>query len=125
MGETRVKTVKKPWGRELWYAANRSYVGKILHIKRGGRLSLQYHRVKHETIYTLRGRLLLTLGRASRVVPQGRAVVIPPRSVHRFAAPYGPVTLLEASTPQLSDVVRLEDDYERVPQGRKRRSRRP
>ena len=108
-----VKVVQKPWGREIWYAHNPRYVGKILVINKGHRLSLQYHKVKHETLYALKGRFLLQLGKRRRVVRPGTAFAIPPKTVHRFEARYGPVTLLEVSTPEVWDVVRLSDDYGR------------
>ena len=113
MSTRKVKRVAKPWGYEIWYASARKYVGKILVINKGHRLSKQYHKVKHETIYTLKGRLKLELNGRTRVLRPGTSVPIPPRSVHRFGAPYGRVTLLEVSTPEVSDIVRLEDDYGR------------
>ncbi len=109
-----VKIVKKPWGHEIWYAQAPKYVGKILTINKGHRLSRQYHNVKHETIYTLKGRWLLELGGKTLVQKPGMAVAIPPKTVHRFCAPYGRVTILEASTPEVEDVVRLSDDYGRT-----------
>jgi mannose-6-phosphate isomerase-like protein (cupin superfamily) len=116
-----VKTVLKPWGREIWYACNRLYVGKILFIKKGHRLSLQYHKRKHETLYTLKGRFILEKGGRKTVLGAGSAFEIPPKTVHRFEARFGPVTLLEVSTPQVSDIVRLADDYGRA--GGKNRGR--
>lgn len=113
MTTTRVKIVKKPWGREVWYAVTPKYVGKILEIRKGHRLSLQYHRKKHESLFVLKGSFRLTLGRKSRRVGAGAAFTVRPRTRHRFEARYGPVTLLEVSTPQVHDIVRLEDDYGR------------
>ena len=113
-GQVKVKTVPKPWGHETWYASGRHYAGKILEIKRGHRLSLQYHRVKHETIYVLKGRFVLRLGEKDHVIGPGIAVEIRPGTKHRFEARFGSVTLLEVSTPQLRDIVRLEDDYGRA-----------
>ncbi len=110
----KIKRVPKPWGYELWYAQTRRYVGKILVINRGHRLSRQYHRVKHETIYILKGRMRLELGGRTRMLGPGNAVTIPPRTIHRFAAPTDRVTALEVSTPEVHDVVRLEDDYKRL-----------
>lgn len=109
------KPVPKPWGYELWWAREARYAGKLLVIEKGRRLSLQYHRKKHETIYTLRGRWRLVLGgrRTSRIQRPGSVTTIPPRTIHRFEAPYGRVTLIEVSTPELWDVVRLQDDYKR------------
>jgi mannose-6-phosphate isomerase len=112
-----MKTVKKPWGKEIWWASAPGYVGKFLHIKKGHRLSLQYHKVKHETLYTLEGRYLLEVGgktkRRKRVMKQGSVIQFKPGTVHRMEAPYGDVTIVEVSTPEVWDVVRLDDDYGR------------
>jgi quercetin dioxygenase-like cupin family protein len=107
------KKVVKPWGWELWFAQSRHYVGKILFIKKGHRLSLQRHHFKHETIYTQKGSWLLIIGNQKRRMRPGDTRVIPPGSIHRFCAPYGDAFLLEVSTPQVNDVIRLEDDYGR------------
>ena len=108
-----IKTVKKPWGREIWFAQNRHYVGKILIIEKGHRLSRQYHKIKRETLYLLKGRMVLELGGKKKTIGPGTAFDIPPRSIHRFEARYGRVTLIEVSTPEVWDVVRLSDDYGR------------
>jgi len=108
-----VTVVPKPWGHELIYAQARRYVGKILVINKGKRLSRQYHKVKHETIYVLKGRLTLELGGRTKVAGPGKAFAIAPKAVHRFSALHGRVTVLEVSTPELWDVVRLSDDYGR------------
>ena len=110
----KVRVVKKPWGREMIFALTRQYAGKILIIEKGKRLSSQYHKVKHETLYTLKGRFLLRLGGKRKVMKAGMAFDIPPKTVHRFEAPYGRVTLLEVSTPEVWDIVRLADDYGRT-----------
>lgn len=109
-----MRRLAKPWGHELWFAANKRYAGKLIVIEKGHRLSLQYHKVKHETIYVLEGLLSLRLGGRTRTVRPGRAVEIKPRTVHRFAAPKGRVTLVEVSSPELTDIVRLADDYGRA-----------
>lgn len=112
---SRITRVEKPWGHELWFAEDsKRFVGKILTIEKGRRLSLQYHKLKHETIYVLRGRLGLLLGKRDGVLEQGRSAIIPPNTKHRFYAPYGRVTLIEVSTPEVWDVVRLADDYGRA-----------
>ncbi|OGR89152.1 MAG: hypothetical protein A2992_09805 [Elusimicrobia bacterium RIFCSPLOWO2_01_FULL_59_12] len=112
-----MKKVMKPWGWEQWFAQTRHYVGKIIFIRKKHRLSKQVHRVKHETIYTDRGRWVLEIrGRKRRMKP-GSVAVIPPGTVHRFTAPYQDVRLLEVSTPQVTDVIRLEDDYGRTRRG--------
>lgn len=108
-----VKKVAKPWGHEAWFAQTKRYVGKLLVINKGHRLSRQYHKVKHETLYVLKGRLWLELGRTKKTVGPGTAFDIPPKTIHRFEARYGRVTLLEVSTPEVEDVVRLSDDYGR------------
>ena len=108
------KKVMKPWGWELWFAHSKHYVGKIIFIKKGNRLSLQSHRRKHETIYTDQGTWLLRIGRTDRRMKPGDLAVIRPGTIHRFCAPYGDVRLLEVSTPQVTDVIRLEDDYGRT-----------
>ena len=109
-----VKVVQKPWGHEIWYAHAPAYAGKILFLKKGHRLSLQYHVKKSETVYVLKGNLALELAGRKHKVGAGRSFDIFPKMVHRFAAPYGPVTLLEVSSPELWDVVRLSDDYGRL-----------
>ncbi len=120
------KTVMKPWGREIWYADQEHYAGKVLEVNAGARLSLQYHERKTETLYLLSGKVRLTFApvpegqRPSADVPAedvyewnpGQAVHIPARTIHRFEAVEDSV-LLEVSTPDLTDVVRLQDDYAR------------
>lgn len=108
-----IKTVDKPWGHELWFAQSKKYVGKVITINKGHRLSRQYHKKKHETIYVLRGKLQLELKGKKGVLKPGQAAEIPTRAIHRFEAPFGRVTLLEVSTPEVWDVVRLSDDYGR------------
>ena len=110
--------VEKPWGYEIWYAWTEQYVGKILHVNRGGRLSLQYHRRKDETSYVLRGRLLLTKGpSADRLIVteigEGHVWRNRPGEVHTMEA-LEDADVLEVSTPELDDVVRLRDHYGRA-----------
>ena len=121
------KIVEKPWGREIWYADQAAYAGKVLEVKKGCRLSLQYHERKTETLFLLSGKVRLTLRALaagetpapSLVTPAdqsvwlpGQAIHIPARTLHRFEALEDSV-LLEVSTPELTDVVRLQDDYAR------------
>ena len=108
-----MKRVTKPWGWELWFAHTSKYVGKILFIKKGHRLSRQYHRFKHETVYADKGRWVLEIGGRKKTMKPGMCQEVRPGTVHRFCAPYEDVRLLEVSTPQVKDVVRLEDDYNR------------
>jgi len=109
-----MKIVKKPWGKEIWFAQTRKYVGKIIWIKKGHRLSKQYHRFKHETLYTDDGKYILEIDGKKRLMKKGSVVVIPPKTVHRLEAKYSNVKIIEVSTPQVNDVIRLEDDYDRV-----------
>ena len=109
----KIERVAKPWGHEMIFARAKKYVGKILVIEKGHRLSLQYHKFKHESLLVLRGRLSLRLGRKNKIIGPGVAFTIPPKTIHRFEAPKGRVTLIEVSTPELWDVVRLQDDYGR------------
>jgi mannose-6-phosphate isomerase-like protein (cupin superfamily) len=110
--------VTKPWGHELIWAKTDRYVGKILHIEAGHVLSLQYHEIKDETIYVLSGEIILRLGKGEQISERrmrvGENLHIPPKQIHQFEAV---VTsdLLEVSTPELDDVVRLKDRYGRVP----------
>ena len=120
-----VKIVKKPWGEERWFANARSYAGKLLLIRAGHRLSLQYHRKKDETIFVDKGRLKVVWVRKRgagipsklpfRVFGPGAAIRIPPLTIHRFEA-ITDCRLIEVSLGPLTDVVRLDDDYGRVPE---------
>jgi quercetin dioxygenase-like cupin family protein len=108
--------VKKPWGSELVWARTPKYVGKVLRIKRGGRLSLQYHRWKDETIHMLSGTMDFEVEERGRLVTRrlrrGEGYRIRPRTRHRMTAA-SDCEVLEVSTPHLLDVVRLEDLYGR------------
>ena len=110
--------VDKPWGHELIWAKTDRYVGKILHIKAGEALSLQYHRVKDETIMVLTGRLRFEHfadGQPPQVVELGprEPFHITPGLRHRMVA-LADTDVLEVSTTELDDVVRLEDRYGRA-----------
>ena len=113
--------IEKPWGHEeLWAQANR-YVGKILFIKKGHRLSRQYHQVKEETIMVLDGKMILEAGPYNQgeeierhVLEVGDVFHVFPGTIHRFCAEESDVRLVEVSTTEINDVVRLEDDYLRV-----------
>ena len=110
--------VEKPWGHELIWAKAEEYAGKLLFVRAGQALSLQFHRQKDESWYVLEGRAELQLGEAGRavltteVVGPGAAFRLGPGTVHRVRA-VEDTTILEVSTPQLDDVVRLEDEYGR------------
>jgi len=115
--------IDKPWGYERIWAQTDKYVAKYIFIKADHRLSRQYHEKKDETIYVLSGPLILELGPdhddaeiISIGVMEGESYHVTPGSVHRFCAPkeYN-VEIIEVSTPELTDVIRLEDDYNRTP----------
>ena len=119
----RVETpyrVEKPWGYELVWARTDRYVGKILHIEPGHLLSLQYHEKKDETIFVLKGEIVFRVKATpddeltERRMLEGESYRISPGTIHQMEA-LSPSDLLEASTPELDDVVRLEDRYGRVP----------
>jgi mannose-6-phosphate isomerase-like protein (cupin superfamily) len=112
-----VKRVPKPWGYELIFAKTERYVGKILHIDRGESLSLQYHEIKEETLFVVAGELKLTIEvdgeRRELPLRAGEAFHIAPRMIHRMEA-IEDTDIAEVSTPELDDVVRLEDRYGRT-----------
>ena len=110
-----VSTTTKPWGGEELLAHTDLYALKRIHVKAGSRPSLQYHRLKSESLYVLNGRLRIEIGpdRDSLAVDElgpGECVDIPKGAIHRVSALEDSV-IIEVSTPQLEDVVRLEDDY--------------
>jgi quercetin dioxygenase-like cupin family protein len=111
-----VKRVSKPWGYEIHWAHTDRYVGKVLHITAGKRLSLQYHNVKDETIYVHSGKILFEMQEGDRLVARemipGDSVHVPPPTVHRMTAIVDS-DVLEVSTPHLDDVVRIQDDFGR------------
>jgi mannose-6-phosphate isomerase-like protein (cupin superfamily) len=116
----QVRIVPKPWGEERWLAHTGNYAGKLLLIKKGHRLSLQYHERKHEVQYVDSGRLKYTLGSDSQprvlrevIVEAGSVVTLPPGAVHRMEA-LEDSRVFEVSTPELDDLVRLDDDYGRA-----------
>jgi mannose-6-phosphate isomerase-like protein (cupin superfamily) len=116
-GHVDVKVVQKPWGHETIWAHTDQYVGKVLHIKAGEALSVQYHHKKDETIHLLRGRMIYRVGVAGGDVhdiglKEGESYRNEPGTVHQMEA-VTDCDVLEASTPFLDDVVRLSDRYGR------------
>ena len=109
-----MRTVEKPWGHEVIWAETTSYVGKVLYIKAGHRLSKQYHAIKEETVYVIKG-ILYNYDENDNIkkIYPGQPFHIKPGQIHRFGANENNVTLIEVSTPYLDDVIRLEDDYNR------------
>jgi len=114
-----VRKVEKPWGHELIWALTGVYCGKVLFVKKGHSLSLQFHREKDESWLIHSGRAKLELGEVGarmlheEVIAAGAAFHYPPGTVHRITA-LEDTTILEVSTPHLEDVVRLEDNYGRA-----------
>jgi len=111
------RRVEKPWGHEIIWAHAEHYVGKLIVLETGKRLSFQYHEAKDEWIYVLSGRLLLTLEDDAGVMEErelgpGEGAHVAVLRKHRFAA-IETCTLIEVSTPELHDVIRLEDDFGR------------
>jgi quercetin dioxygenase-like cupin family protein len=109
--------VEKPWGYELVWALTDRYAGKILHIEPGHVLSLQYHNHKDETIHVLKGEIVFRVKEGDKLVDrrmrEGESYHIAPLTVHQMEAVTA-ADLLEASTPEINDVVRLQDRYGRV-----------
>ncbi|HUF18953.1 MAG TPA: cupin domain-containing protein [Thermoanaerobaculia bacterium] len=112
-----VVRVPKPWGHELIWGKTDRYVGKVLHVNRGESLSRQYHNVKDETLYLISGKIRLTLKweEEERTVTMevGDSYHIPPRLIHQIEA-IEDSDIVEVSTPELDDVVRLADRYGRT-----------
>ncbi|MBI2638490.1 cupin [Candidatus Peregrinibacteria bacterium] len=116
----------KPWGREIWFAWTPHYAGKILEIKKGHRFSLQYHEKKWETQLVIEGKVKFTYGTHSagmrlkkmrtKILQAGEKVDIPAGMIHRAQA-LEKTVIFEVSSPELDDVVKLEDDYGRIGKG--------
>ena len=115
-----MRVVEKPWGKEEIWAETDKYLGKFLYINIGEMLSRQYHEVKEETICVVEGILMLELGRPEETgfrrvyLTPGSTFHVKPGTVHRFCATTVNVKLAEVSTPEIDDVVRIEDKYSRV-----------
>jgi len=107
-----LKRIDKPWGYEIWWTVTDRYVGKLIHVNSGQSLSLQYHNVKHESMYCLSGQGEILLDDVTEALRPGQAVIIPPLRRHRVTA-LTDLEIMEVSTPELEDVVRLEDRYGR------------
>jgi mannose-6-phosphate isomerase len=116
---SRVERIEKPWGHELLWALTDRYCGKVIFVRAGHALSLQFHNVKDEAWYVEAGKAELELAATgegiteSEIVGPGAAFRFPPGTVHRLTA-IEDTTILEVSTPEIDDVVRLEDRYGRT-----------
>ena len=118
MEEKLPRKTEKPWGFELLFAHTSKYAGKVIFVRKGHRLSLQYHREKDESMYIHEGKALIEIegsdGRLVQSVAQpGYCLRISPGTKHRLKA-IEDTTIFEVSTPELEDVERLEDDYGRA-----------
>lgn len=112
-----IARIPKPWGYELIFAKTDRYVGKILHVNAGASLSLQYHEVKDETLYLIAGRIRLLLRSPDEertvIMQIGEAYHIPPLLIHQMEG-LEDSDIVEVSTPELQDVIRLDDRYGRA-----------
>jgi len=113
-----IRIIDKPWGREQLLEKNDKYMVKLLTMRKGHSCSLQYHEHKHETIYVVSGILNIAYGITTEnivehILNAGQSFVIKPGEIHRMTA-IETCDYLEASTPEVDDVVRLEDNYGRV-----------
>lgn len=114
-----VQKVDKPWGYEIIYAKTDAYIGKILHINKGGCLSLQYHETKDESFYVQKGKVKLEVAPNKNsplkemILEVGGSYHVKPGTLHRMSA-IEESDILEVSTPHLNDIVRLSDKYGRV-----------
>lgn len=112
------KRIEKPWGYELIWVETEYYIGKILHINKKSKLSRQLHQYKMETFLVQLGELTLEIGQGEEIqtlhLKPGETFHCPPLTIHRMiAAGDSDVEVIEVSTPQLTDIVRLEDNYGR------------
>lgn len=111
----------KPWGREIWFAHTEKYAGKILEVTAGNRYSLQYHEKKIETQYVYSGKVKFTYGTdkdnlQEEILNPGDKIDVAPYTIHRLEA-LEDSEIFEVSTPELDDVVKLDDDYGRSGKG--------
>lgn len=113
------QTVEKPWGREIIFAASTRFAGKLLEINAGERLSVHFHRDKHEVLCVIRGTVRIFVREEPDRVERydlvaGQAFEFPPGTVHRIEA-VEDALLVESSSPEIDDVTRISDDYGRAP----------
>ncbi len=113
-----MKIIKKPWGKEEVLEINDKYMVKKLTMFAGKKCSLQYHKYKKETVYILSGKLRIYKGKnenelESKIYLTGESITLKPGQIHRMEGIEDSV-YLEASTPEMDDVVRISDDYDRV-----------
>ncbi len=112
MKEENAKIVSKPWGREVWLELNDKYCYKRIYLNKGYRTSLQYHNQKLETNYIVSGDAIVELGGETSEMTAGDFFTVQPGVIHRITA-VTDIVLQEVSTPEVDDVVRVEDDHDR------------
>jgi mannose-6-phosphate isomerase len=117
----KIQIKLKPWGKEIWFAHTGKYAGKILHVKKGHRYSLQYHEKKEETQYIYKGKVKFTYGTdkdnlQEKILNPGDKIDVHPYTIHRLEA-LEDSEIFEVSSPELDDVVKIEDDYGRSGKG--------
>ena len=111
------KNINKPWGYEYLIEVNKNFMFKKLFMKKNHRCSLQYHNKKTESVFVLKGKLRVVIKKNKKlkniILKANDNILIKKKTIHRMEA-VSDCTYLEASTPEINDVVRLEDDYRRV-----------
>jgi mannose-6-phosphate isomerase-like protein (cupin superfamily) len=111
------KKTDKPWGYEVLWAQTKDYVAKLMQIRAGHRMSLQYHKKKEETLYVMSGLLIVWESEDDEkwvALNPGDIYHVKPGQIHRFGADLtGDTMLIEVSTQHINDVVRIKDDYKR------------
>jgi mannose-6-phosphate isomerase-like protein (cupin superfamily) len=105
--------MKKPWGFETVWVKTDKYVGKLLHIDKGEALSLQYHKLKDEAWFVIKGKAEIKIGKLRKIMKPGDNIHIKPMTIHRIMG-IETTEIIEVSTTELDDVVRIEDRYGRV-----------
>tara|TARA_B100000035_G_C21030150_1_gene568003 strand:+ start:724 stop:1065 length:342 start_codon:yes stop_codon:yes gene_type:complete len=110
------KLIKKPWGNEEIIEINKKFMFKKLFMRKNHQCSLQYHRVKKESVFVIKGKLKVIIKKnkktINKILTKGENILIKPKTIHRMRA-ITDCIYLEASTPEINDVVRIEDDYKR------------
>lgn len=109
-----MKKIRKPWGYEELIESNKKYCVKKLFLKKTHRCSLQYHKRKTETITAIKGNLHIQLGKKKIILKPSMSITIKPKTKHRMHAKYSDCTYMESSTIEINDIVRLQDDYNRI-----------
>lgn len=118
---TKPQIKLKPWGKEVWFAQTDNFAGKLLYLTKGHRYSLQYHEIKTESQYLFQGKVKFSIGTSEDemqeiILSPGDKIDVKPLQIHRAEALEDSI-IFEVSTPELTDVVKLADDYGRTGKG--------